>query len=132
MLLMPYCAEQAHPIVKVSWTVMTCIYKVCRWLRGDWSMFEGCLTFALDLDSQTAKAQQKLDRESQQLAEDLSVMLAYVASCKDLVPVKGRESIVLRAVRLSQEGACLIDAFMEHKFAGRVSAPFSQSGLKVN
>ncbi|EIM81970.1 uncharacterized protein STEHIDRAFT_141924, partial [Stereum hirsutum FP-91666 SS1] len=91
----------AHPMIKVAWTVVTCLYKA-------------------------AKAQQELDADARQLAEEISAMLAYVASCKDLAPVGGRESIVLRAVVLTQEGACLIDTCMAHRFAARaIVAPFT-------
>lgn len=95
-------------------------------------MLQGCSTVTLNLHFQAARAQQNLDGEAEQLAEDLSVMLAYAASCKDLVPVEGRENIILRAVRLTQEGACLMDALMDHRFAGRVSKSFLQSGSEVH
>lgn len=59
-------------------------------------------------------------------------MLAYVAACKDLQPVDGTENIILRAVRLTQEGVCLIDLFFrQHNFAGSMLARFSQSRLKL-
>lgn len=45
-------------------------------------------------------------------------MLAYAAVCRDLTPIEGRESIVIKAIRLTQEGACLIDECMAHRFAG--------------
>lgn len=62
-----------------------------------------------------------MDDDSRQLAEELSIMLAYAAACRDLIPVEGRESIVLKAVRLTKEGACIIDACMAHPFAGESS-----------
>lgn len=45
-------------------------------------------------------------------------MLAYAAACQDLMPVEGRENMVLKAVRLTKEGACIIDACMAHRFVG--------------
>lgn len=45
-------------------------------------------------------------------------MLTYAAACRDLEPVKGRENIVLQAVRITKEGSCLIDAYMSHNMAG--------------
>lgn len=71
--------------------------------------------------SQAAKNQQNIDDDSRQLAEELSIMLAYSAACHRLTPVEGRESIVVRAVRLTQEGACIIDECMAHSFIGESS-----------
>lgn len=59
-------------------------------------------------------------------------MLAYVASCKDLTPVEGRESMVMRAVGLTQEGACLIDTCMAHRFEGERSISLLQVTTTVN
>lgn len=75
--------------------------------------------------SQAAKNQQNIDDDSRQLAEELSIMLAYTAACRDLTLVEGRENIVVRAVRLTQEGACIIDECMAHGFIGEspVSSP---------
>ena len=46
------------------------------------------------------------------------MMLAYAVACRDLMPIEGRESIVVKAVQLTQEGACIIDECMAHGFTG--------------
>lgn len=116
-MIMVHLVEQAHPMIKVAWTIVICLYKVSFSLSMSisdqyWSIFERVR------DSQASKAQQELDAEARQLAEEIAVMLAYVSACKDIKPVEGRDDIVLRAVELTQEGACLIDACMAHRFEG--------------
>ncbi|EIM82043.1 uncharacterized protein STEHIDRAFT_114701 [Stereum hirsutum FP-91666 SS1] len=97
----------AHPMIKVAWTVVTCLYKA-------------------------SKAQRELDEDTRQLSEEISVMLAYVAACKDLAPVEGRGNMVLRAVELTQAGACLIDTCMSHRFEVRVVvAPFTNMKARI-
>lgn len=106
-------------MAKVAWTVVTCLYKVSFTLSQYWPMTRDQSVLAYCIHGpQASRAQQELDAEARQLAEEISVMLAYVASCKDLAPVEGRASLVLRAVELTTQGACLIDACMAHRFEG--------------
>lgn len=112
---MAYIVTQTHPMIKVAWIAMTCVYKVSElwtWVRI--TVSEIFFSF------QAARAQQQVDKDARQLAEDLSSLLAYATACRDLPPINGREAIVDRVVALTKEGACLIDESMAYDFVSKL------------
>lgn len=109
--------QQAHPILKVSWTVLSAVYKV-----------SDSLPFFLDVRRdkrtswcQTLEVQMFQDEAVLDLTESLREMLGIAATFPQLLIVKGTTDVIEEIGQVSLRVASLIDEYTRHSFLGQPS-----------
>ena len=102
-------------MLKVSWTVLSSVYKVLFLSRC-----VGKPDSVSSLVYQTVKQQMSQDDDVHTLAESLYEMMGVAAHCVDLSRIDGTTDVVAEIGTVSLEVASLIDEYIRHSFIGKL------------